>query len=54
MSVRGYSESELRLAVRQERFDLVRERIELVKRLRQIDFRITELEKAENLLDGEF
>lgn len=54
MGLHGYTETELKLAVRQEKLSLVRERVELVKRMRWIDARMGELDTADNLLDGEF
>jgi hypothetical protein len=54
-----YSTTELTLAVRQEKYQLVRERLELINqarmisnRLGQIDARLNELDKAECLLEN--
>ena len=57
MKINGYSNSELTLAIRQERITLVKERIELVrhlKRLTEVDRRLGELERAEYLLENGF
>ena len=55
-----YTAGELRLAVAQERAALVAERIAVVGRIRadsscldEIDKRLDELRKADNLLEGE-
>lgn len=50
----GYTETELTLAVRQERNALIRERPTLVRRLAEIEHRLAELDKAENLLENGF
>lgn len=55
--IKGYSEAELVLMVRQERLALERERISLVmavNRLKVIDDRLKEIEKAEGLLCNGF
>lgn len=53
--LKGHTEFELRLAIRQERLALTRERIQLmagVRRLYEIDERLAELEKTEYLMDN--
>jgi hypothetical protein len=49
---RQYTESELWLAIRQERAHLTEEHVKITKRLREIDARLDELDKAENILEG--
>lgn len=48
----NYTKFELTQAVRTEQRSLIQERINLVKRLREIDDRLAELDKAEALLEG--
>lgn len=54
MTLNGYTESELTLAIRQEKLALIRERPSIVRRLNQIDERLAELCKAECLLENGF
>ena len=57
MTIKGYNEGELTAAIRAERLALTRERMALMRcvtRLTQIDDRLAELEKAENLLENGF
>ncbi len=49
-----YSHSELRRAVRIERMQLQQELTAASKRIREIENRMEELDKAENLLDGDY
>lgn len=58
-TIRGYTETELRSAVRQERLSLTRERISLIhqrheinRRLDQIDGRLVDLTTADELLEN--
>lgn len=48
-----YSRAELVRAVRLERMELQVELIRITKRIRQIEDRMVELEKADGLLEGE-
>jgi len=48
-----YSKAELVRAVRLERMELQVELIRITKRVRQIEDRMVELEKADALLEGE-
>jgi hypothetical protein len=48
-----YSKAELVRAVRLERMELQVELIRITKRIRQIEDRMVELEKADGLLEGE-
>lgn len=48
-----YSKKQLQSAVRVERLELQREKIDLSKRLSQIENRLVELDKADALLEGE-
>lgn len=48
-----YSRDELRKAVRVERMELQKELTIMSKRIRQIEDRLDELDKADNLLEGE-
>lgn len=48
-----YSKSELVRAVRIERMELQAELISITKRIRQIENRMGELDKADGLLEGE-
>lgn len=52
--VKGYTETELELAIRQEKAALIKERPPLARRLAEIDRRLLELEKAEHLLENGF
>jgi hypothetical protein len=48
-----YSREELQRAVRIERMELQQELITITKRIRQIEDRMVDLDKADNLLEGE-
>ena len=48
-----YSKAELVRAVRIERMELQGELIRITKRIRQIEDRMVELDKADGLLEGE-
>ena len=48
-----YSPEELRRAVRIERMELQRELIGITRRIRSIEDRLAELDKADLLLEGE-
>ena len=48
-----YSKADLVRAVRLERMELQVELIRITKRIRQIEDRMVELEKADGLLEGE-
>ncbi|MCV7174957.1 hypothetical protein [Mycolicibacterium sphagni] len=50
--LRDYTERELRLAVAQERNALILERRGVAGRLSDIDTRLSELDKADALLEG--
>jgi hypothetical protein len=52
--LKDYSQTELLLAVRQERHRLIMEKRGLTQRLATIGDRLDQLEKAENLLDNGF
>lgn len=47
-----YSETELRRHVNREQTELIVERRALIKRLKEIDDRLGEPEKASNILEG--
>ena len=49
----NYSNSELRRAVRIERMELQQELIRITRRLREIEDRMGDLDKADGLLDGD-
>lgn len=51
--MRKYSRDELRRAVRIERMELQLELSSMSKRIRQIENRMAELDKADSLLEGE-
>ena len=53
MIIKGYTAGELRLIVRQEKLELVKELTALEKRTAEIRERLVELAKAEALLEGE-
>lgn len=48
-----YSRSELQRAVRIERLELQQELIQLTRRMRHVEKRLSELDKADNLLEGD-
>ena len=48
-----YSKAELTRAVRIERMELQVELLRITKRIRQIEDRMVELDKADGLLEGE-
>jgi hypothetical protein len=52
--IKGYSAQELSHAIRLEKNGLCVERRVIVKRLNEIDNRITELDRADTLLEGGF
>lgn len=52
--IKGFTQGELWLAVRQERQALVTEKRRVTARLTEINTRLAELETAEGLLEGEF
>jgi hypothetical protein len=54
VELKDYSQTELLLAVRQERHRLIVEKRGLTQRLATIGDRLDQLEKAENLLDNGF
>ena len=49
----NYSPRALKIAVHQERAKLLEELRKHTRRIREIELRLEELEKADNLLDGE-
>ena len=51
--VMKYTRSELIRAVRIERMELQQELLGMTKRIRQIEARIVELDKADGMLEGE-
>lgn len=51
--VMRYSKDELRRAVRVERMELQQELSTMSKRIRQIEARMAELDKADDLLEGD-
>lgn len=53
-SLKGHTQGELVLAVRQEKLALIVEKRYLASQLRAIETRLAELDIAEGLLDGEF
>lgn len=53
-TIKGYTQGELALAVRQERLALIVEKRYLTSQLKAIDTRLGELDIAEGLLEGEF
>lgn len=55
--IKGFTEEELTLAIRQERLTLTKERVGLMRyanRLAQVDARLDELDHAEYLLENGF
>lgn len=57
VTINGFTENELALAIRQERLALTKERIALlsyVRRLVEVDDRLAELDHAEDLLQNGF
>lgn len=53
-NIKGYTQGELALAVRQERMALIVEKRYLATLLKTVTDRLAELDIAEGLLDGEF
>lgn len=54
LAIKGYTQGELSLAVRQERQALIIEKRNLIAQLTAINDRLVKLDTAENLLEGEF
>lgn len=52
MNITDYSEGKLRLIVRRERATPTEERRRLARRLAEIDTHLSELDKADSLLEG--
>lgn len=53
-TIKGYTQGELALAVRQERMALIVEKRYLTTLLKTVTDRLAELDIAEGLLEGEF
>jgi hypothetical protein len=54
MAIKGFTQRELWLAVRQERQALIIEKRRMTTRLTEINSRLAALDTAEGLLEGEF